>query len=51
MANWGEIIRLQNEFVRASLERMNGLNGRYLEAVQDVLRATVSAAQQAREAA
>ena len=51
VANWGEIARLQGEFVRASFERMNRLNGRYLEVVQDVMRATVSAAEQARKAA
>src|SRR3954447_15900279 len=51
VANWGEIARLQGEFVRASFERMNRLNGRYLEVVRDVMRATVSAAGQAREAA
>lgn len=50
-ANWGEIARLQSEFVRASFERMNRLNGRYLEIVQDVMRATVSAAGQGRRAA
>src|SRR3954451_11105426 len=51
VANWGEIARLQSEFVRASFERMNRLNGRYLEVVQDMMRATVSAAEQARKAA
>src|SRR4051794_23083568 len=51
VANWGEIARLQGEFMRASFERMNRLNGRYLEVVQDVMRATVSAAGQARRAA
>ena len=51
VANWGEIARLQGEFVRASFERMNRLNGRYLEIVRDVMRATVSAAGQARRAA
>ena len=51
VADWGEIARLQGEFVRASFERMNRLNGRYLEVVQDVMRATVSAAGQTRRAA
>jgi hypothetical protein len=51
VANWGEIARLQGEFVRASFERVNRLNGRYLEIVQDVMRATVSAAEQARKVA
>src|SRR3954451_14220035 len=50
-ADWGEIARLQGEFVRTSFERMNRLNGRYLEIVQDVMRATVSAARQSRRAA
>jgi len=50
-ADWGEIARLQGEFVRASFERFNRLNGRYLEIVQDVMRATVSAAGQTRKAA
>ncbi len=49
VANWGEIARLQGEFVRASFERMNRLNGRSLEVVQDVMR--VSAARQTRRAA
>ena len=43
-ADWQEIARLQSEFVRESFERVNRLNGRYLEIVQDVMRATVSAA-------
>jgi hypothetical protein len=51
VANWGEVMQLQNEFVRASFGRVNRLNGRYLEVVQDVMRATVSAAGQARRAA
>jgi hypothetical protein len=51
VANWGEIARLQGEFVRASFERMNRLNGRYLEVVQDVMRATASATRQSRRAA
>ena len=51
VADWGEIARLQGEFVRESFERLNRLNGRYLEIVQDVMRATVSAAEQARKAA
>ena len=37
--------RLQDKFVRASLERMSRLNGRYLEVVQDMMRATASAAE------
>jgi hypothetical protein len=51
VADWGEIARLQGEFVRASFERMNRLNGRYLEIVRDAVRATVSAAGQGRRAA
>ncbi len=51
VADWGEIARLQGEFVRASFERMNRMNGRYLEVVQDVMRATVSTARQTRKAA
>ena len=43
--------RFQGELVRASFERVNRLNGRYLEIVRDVMRATVSAAGQARRAA
>jgi Helix-hairpin-helix motif len=50
-ANWGEIMQLQSEFVRASFERVNRLNGRYLEIVQDVMRATVTAAGRGRRAA
>ena len=51
VANWGEIARLQGEFVRESFERLNRLNGRYLEVVRDVMRATVSAAGQGRRVA
>ena len=51
VADWQEIARLQSEFVRESFERFNRLNGRYLEIVRDVMRATVSAAEQARKAA
>ncbi len=51
MADWGEVARLQGEFVRASFERVNRLNGRYLEVVQDAMRATASAAGQARKVA
>src|SRR3954464_8712222 len=41
MADWGEVARLQGEFVRASLERVNRLNGRYLEVVWEVWRGAV----------
>src|SRR3954454_665681 len=39
MADWGEVARLQGEFVRSTFERVNRLNGRYLEIRRDGIRA------------
>ena len=33
-SNWGEIAKVQSEFVRGSFERMNQLNSRYLEIIR-----------------
>ncbi len=33
-SNWGEVAKVQSEFVRGSFERMNQLNSRYLEIIQ-----------------
>ena len=37
-ASWHEMVEAQNDFVRASFERMNQLNRRYLEIVQVSMR-------------
>jgi competence ComEA-like helix-hairpin-helix protein len=42
--DWEEVARAQTEFVRASLERVNELNRRYLEVVQSMVAATTAAA-------
>jgi len=42
--NWDEAIRVQSDFLRASLERMSQLNSRYLEIVQAVMGTAVSVA-------
>ena len=50
--DWGEVIQAQGEFVRASFERMNRLNGRYLEIVRTAMRVPAPAAgDRGREAA
>ena len=50
--SWDEVIQVQGEFVRASFERMNQLNTRYLEIFQGMMRtATLAAKDQARKAA
>jgi competence ComEA-like helix-hairpin-helix protein len=52
VVSWDEVIQVQGEFVRASFERMNQLNARYLEIFQGMMRAATSTAQdQARKAA
>jgi hypothetical protein len=40
-ADVGEMIQVQNEFVRASFERMSRLNSRYLEILQAGMRSMV----------
>ena len=32
--NWGEVAKVQSDFVRGSFERMNQLNSRYLEIIR-----------------
>ncbi len=50
--SWDEVIQVQGEFMRASFERMNQLNARYLEIFQGMMRAATSATKdQARKAA
>jgi competence ComEA-like helix-hairpin-helix protein len=50
--SWDEVIQAQGEFVRASFERMNQLNARYLEIFQGMMRTATSATKdQARKAA
>ena len=48
--NWEELVRAQSEYLRASFERANELNRRYLEIVQTVMKATASTVEEAREA-
>ncbi len=43
--DWEEVVRAQSEYMRASIERMNQLNTRYLEIVRTVMTASVSATQ------
>jgi len=50
--NWNEAVQAQSEFIRASFERMNQLNSRYIEIVQAVMTSAVSGAKdQAKKAA
>jgi competence ComEA-like helix-hairpin-helix protein len=50
--SWDEVIETQGEFVRASFERMNQLNTRYLEIFQGMMQSATSAAKdQVRKAA
>jgi hypothetical protein len=52
VVEWGRVFQVQSEFMHASVVRMCRLNGRYLEIVQDVMRATASTAgDQAKKAA
>ncbi len=51
-ANWSEVVKIQNDFVRTSIERAVQFTRRYFEVAQAVLSSTVSVAQdQARKAA
>ena len=47
---WDEVAQAQSEFVRASLERLQELNRRYLEIVQGVMEAVPAAPERARKA-
>jgi len=40
--NWNEAVQAQSDFMRASFERMNQLNSRYIEIVQAVMTSAVS---------
>jgi competence protein ComEA len=42
--NWEEMVRAQSEYLRASFERMNQLNSRYLEIVRSMMTAAASTA-------
>jgi phasin family protein len=44
-ANWSEIAKIQNDFVRASIERAVQFTRRYFEVAQAVMSSTVSVAQ------
>jgi competence protein ComEA len=44
--DWEEVTRAQSEYMRASMERMNQLNSRYLEIVQAVMAVSVAATQE-----
>jgi hypothetical protein len=43
--DWEEMVRAQSEYMRASMERMNQLNSRYLKIIRTVMAASVSATQ------
>ena len=43
--DWEEVIRVQGEYMRSSMERMNQLNSRYLEIVRTVMAVSVPATQ------
>ena len=47
---WDEVAQAQSEFVRASLERLQELNRRYLEIVRGMVEAVPAAAERARRA-
>lgn len=50
--DWDQVVQIQSEYLRLSLERMAGLTQRYLEVTQKVVTAAAdSVAQQARKAA
>ena len=50
--DWQEVVRIQNEFVRASFGRANELNRRYLEIARSLMTAAASSAKdEARKAA
>jgi hypothetical protein len=50
-ANWSEVVKIQNDFMRTSIERAVQFTRRYFEVAQAVLSSTVSVAQdQARKA-
>ena len=44
--DWEEMVRVQSEYLRASIERMNQLNSRYLEIVRTVMAVSVPATQE-----
>jgi phasin family protein len=51
-ANWGEVVKIQNDFVRTSIERAVQFTRRYFEVAQAVMSSTTSVAQdQAQKAA
>jgi phasin family protein len=51
-ANWGEVVKIQNDFVRTSIERAVQFTRRYFEVAQAVMSSTMSVAQdQAQKAA
>ena len=44
--DWEEVVRVQGEYMRSSMERMSQLNSRYLEIVRTVMAASVPATQE-----
>jgi phasin family protein len=51
-ANWGEVVKIQNDYVRTSIERAVQFTRRYFEVAQAVMSSTASVAQdQAQKAA
>ena len=48
--DWQEVIRVQSEYARASFERFNELNRRYLEITQAMMKATASTVEETRGA-
>ncbi len=42
--DWEEVVRAQSEYMRASIERMNQLHGRYIEMVRSMMTAAASTA-------
>jgi competence protein ComEA len=50
VVDWQEVIRVQSEYARASFERFNELNRRYLEIARSMMTAAASTAEETREA-
>jgi phasin family protein len=44
-ANWGEVVKIQNDFVRTSIERAVQFTRRYFEVAQAVMSSTMSVVQ------
>jgi phasin family protein len=44
-ANWGEVVKIQNDYVRTSIERAVQFTRRYFEVAQAVMSSTTSVVQ------